>query len=444
MILHSFNTRLCGMKTLTSFPKETPVSFPVKATRGGGSVTIYHKSILKGEVAYDQFLIPFKGDNGERRFHHFPAYERARAKGNEMLDLRESGQANAVTLTETDKVIYNRAQAAVRPIGVALDQAAIAYAHYWQRMGGDYYNEAVEQFIARRDTLKPITVPDLVKEFIAQKTVSTKRGRGASPDYVKDLQARLGRFAETFPGPIGSIAPDNVLTFLDGLKMSARTRFNYARLLRSLFRFGQSRRFLARDVDPMEGIDINFDDDGEVEIFTVPELTRLLSSARPELVPFLAIGAFAGLRHAEIKRLDWSEVHLDGAEPFIEIKAAKAKTQQRRRVPVLDNLKAWLVPHARQSGPVAQFQNCSKQLGWLVENINKASADTDIPKLVWKRNGLRHSFISYRVEDIQDVAQVALEAGNSPQMIFSNYRQLVRPADAKEWFSIMPTKQPHE
>jgi hypothetical protein len=52
--------------------------------------------------------------------------------------------------------------------------------------------------------------------------------------------------------------------------------------------------------------------------------------------------------------------------------------------------------------------------------------------LTWKRNALRHSFISYRV------AQVALEAGNSPQIIFSNYRELVKPADAVKWFGLVP------
>jgi hypothetical protein len=59
---------------------------------------------------------------------------------------------------------------------------------------------------------------------------------------------------------------------------------------------------------------------------------------------------------------------------------------------------------------------------------------------LWKHNALRHSFISYRVAQTQNVAQVALEAGNSPQMIFRHYRELVRPADAKTWFSLAPDK----
>jgi len=36
---------------------------------------------------------------------------------------------------------------------------------------------------------------------------------------------------------------------------------------------------------------------------------------------------------------------------------------------------------------------------------------------------------------------VALECGNSPQVIFSNYRALATEAEAKEWFSILPPKQ---
>jgi len=54
----------------------------------------------------------------------------------------------------------------------------------------------------------------------------------------------------------------------------------------------------------------------------------------------------------------------------------------------------------------------------------------------WKHNALRHSFISYRVAAIQNVPQVALEAGNSPAMIFANYREVVTPEDAKTWFAI--------
>ncbi len=59
----------------------------------------------------------------------------------------------------------------------------------------------------------------------------------------------------------------------------------------------------------------------------------------------------------------------------------------------------------------------------------------------WKHNGLRHSYISYRVAETKNVHQTSLEAGNSPQMIFKHYRQLVSDAAAKDWFSITPAKK---
>ena len=66
------------------------------------------------------------------------------------------------------------------------------------------------------------------------------------------------------------------------------------------------------------------------------------------------------------------------------------------------------------------------------------SQKSEIAEFKWKHNALRHSFISYRVAQVQNVAQVALEAGNSPQMIFQHYRELVRPDAAKAWFGLMP------
>jgi hypothetical protein len=38
------------------------------------------------------------------------------------------------------------------------------------------------------------------------------------------------------------------------------------------------------------------------------------------------------------------------------------------------------------------------------------------------------------------VNRVALEAGNSPQMIFRHYRELATPDQAKTWFAIVPSR----
>jgi integrase len=64
----------------------------------------------------------------------------------------------------------------------------------------------------------------------------------------------------------------------------------------------------------------------------------------------LAIGAFAGVREAEIKRLNWSEV--DQKHELIEIKSSKAKSARRRIIEMQPNLREWLRPYAELTGSV--------------------------------------------------------------------------------------------
>ncbi|MFM8719994.1 MAG: hypothetical protein ACKOFH_10780, partial [Chthoniobacterales bacterium] len=58
--------------------------------------------------------------------------------------------------------------------------------------------------------------------------------------------------------------------------------------------------------------------------------------------------------------------------------------------------------------------------------------------ITWPHNGLRHSFISYRIAQVQNAQQVALEAGNSPDIIFRHYRELATEEQAAAWFAIRP------
>jgi len=62
-------------------------------------------------------------------------------------------------------------------------------------------------------------------------------------------------------------------------------------------------------------------------------------------------------------------------------------------------------------------------------------------KIEWPRNVpryvLRHSFISYRIAIVKSADQVALEAGNSPPIIFKHYRELTTEEEAEKWFSIL-------
>ncbi len=60
----------------------------------------------------------------------------------------------------------------------------------------------------------------------------------------------------------------------------------------------------------------------------------------------------------------------------------------------------------------------------------------------WLHDAMRHSFASYHLVKHRNENHTAHEMGNSPQMIFAHYRELVRPADAEAFFGIVPRDCP--
>ena len=411
--------------------------FPVSVKRGHVVVKIY----LTPSNGSDQFTVSYHF-GGKRVRRAFGDYHRALTEAETVATKLCEGELNVLTLKNEDRLAYVRAVEALKPTGVPLELAALQFAEIHQLLDGAASVRAAVEFFLKKH---PGNMPRKAVSAVADELLATKEGDGMSTVYLKDLRCRLGRFAEEFKGPISAVTPTEIEDFLRRLKLSGRSRNNYRRAIGTLFRFAEKRQYLAKGESVVSGVGLAKEEETEIEIFTPEELRRLLSAAEPEMIPFLAIGAFAGLRHAEIQRLDWSEVPLE--DGFIEIKAGKAKTASRRLVPVLDNLKLWLQPHWKPTGPVCGFANVSKQIlrvtaavdeTWRRERAASEGADSGEPLFRWKHNALRHSFISYRVAAIQSVAQVALEAGNSPQMIFRHYRELVRPADAAKWFGILP------
>ena len=164
-------------------------------------------------------------------------------------------------------------------------------------------------------------------------------------------------------------------------------------------------------------------DDSPPAIFTPPETKKLLQTALrydPRLVPYLAIGLFAGVRPLEIERLTWADV----LEHYIEITAAKAKTRKRRLVSLSDNLKQWLA-----LGGDLPLTNKRKRLARVVQ----------IAGLNWKPDIMRHSFASYHLAMHTSADKTALELGHrDSKMLFAHYRELVTKEAAQSYWSIRP------
>jgi integrase len=168
-----------------------------------------------------------------------------------------------------------------------------------------------------------------------------------------------------------------------------------------------------------------------IGIYTPQQIAKILSSAPEHLRPIFALGAFAGLRSAEIYRIKWADIRKD----YIVVEAGNSKTAARRLIPVQPALTAWLGTCKRGESDIelcARWSHESTFAAVMSECVRRAGVEP-------VNNGLRHSYISYRLAKVKDTAQVALEAGNSPNMIFRHYRELVKPQAAAVWFKVLPS-----
>ena len=256
--------------------------------------------------------------------------------------------------------------------------------------------------------------------------IENRRLSGASVRYCNDLRLRLGRFGRDVPGRnLAEITTAEIDDWLSRLGVAPVTRNTFRRDLRTLFSFGASRRYCSDN--PVIQSSKAREVDGDIRVLTIEQVKRLLASSVPEMIPFWTIGLFSGLRRAEIERLDWAQIDLN--ERTIEVKARHSKTAARRLASIQPNLAAWLRPHRRPAGPVCP-QNLRK---FSEEDRDRAGLLEDLPQ-----NASRHSFGSYHLAHFNDAAALALQMGNSPNVIFKHYRQLVKPKEAAGYWQIAP------
>ena len=169
----------------------------------------------------------------------------------------------------------------------------------------------------------------------------------------------------------------------------------------------------------------------------------------------MILASFAGIRTRELfenKRsiapskevLQWEHITLTGDEPRIVVPASVAKVPSKRTIPISPQLAKWLRPYKGRTGPI-----CPGLVPWNAprktaaipnpQSVNQIIADAvGVP---FKKNGLRHSFGTYRTLMVGHVGPVALEMGNSEAKVKENYFDAGKTKqEAKDWFAITPTK----
>lgn len=396
----------------------------VEIGSGPSKVRIY---TINRKDGYDQFTLSWK-EGGRRRTRCFACMDEAKMVAQQLTVRLLNGMSGACEATRRDIDLLRYCERIADEFGTTLAAAIEEWASARRTAGEVPLSDAVRFYAANRADL--LAVRSNVQ--VADEFVESLKRKGVSAVYVRNATNNLKRFTDTVAGNIADVTPADINRFLDSLtKLGPVSKNSIRRNVVTMFSFAKKQGYLHPDrKTAAEQSDSFIVPDTEISIFTPLEMERLLSAAHARILPLIAIGGFAGIRSAEVGRLNWQDIKWDRGH--IEIAGRKAKTAARRLAPLTDNLKAWLAPWRGETGPIITISDASGAL-------SDTAAKAGIPG-GWRQNALRHSFISYRVAETGDVPRTALEAGNSPKMIFRHYREVVDEHEARTWFSIMPPK----
>jgi integrase len=279
-----------------------------------------------------------------------------------------------------------------------------------------------------RDAERSISLSNLVEEYLA----AQKRLK-RSQAHITDLKQRLGRFKEDFgERPIRTVTTVEIERWLHRLKLSPQSINNFRARLGALFSYAEKRSYVEKN--PISAIDKIKLVDAPPQILTPEQLQKALETCPADLLPCIALGAFAGLRTAELLRLEWEDI--DMKRGFINVAASKSKSAKRRLIPITPNLADWLRPYSQNKGKLYPYSH-----RWYHLNVDLLKKPAGLAK--WPNNGLRHSFASYHLAKYQNAPQLALEMGHTtPRMIFDNYREVVTPEEAQRYWNVVPASRP--
>jgi len=340
----------------------------------------------------------------------------------------EFGTASKLTTAERSAVVESREN--LKRLGLSISEAIEFAVSYHER--------------AKRST----TVRDFFATFTEKwSRKRNKRGLPLSDAYLKELQKRLGRFVDKFGDTtIANIEDTHVEDWLDNLSKNfdPQTVEHHRRNVFTMFEYAVKKKYADENpVQNVEGITVG---DALPGILTPSQLSDLLTSADDEILPAFAIGAFAGVRDAEIKRMDWTMIDFEAAT--ITLSEDVTKSRNFRIVTMPDNLVEWLKPRAKLTGPIwpkngRKLHDAAKIKAGFAdpEKLPKTEREKREDWNEWPHNALRHSYASYHFMFYKDTRELALNMGHTDhRMIVKHYRKRVSEKAAKTYWKIVPNQ----
>jgi site-specific recombinase XerD len=403
-------------------PKRTRITAPKTAAV---KLTIRPVTRHKNGSVWVTYLVQGWKENGKWQRRQFKEEEEAKSfAALKQVEMENKGRAQRMILSALTQDQHDAALS-------ALDRL------------GDHYSldDAVDFFLKHhRPPEFTIRLRDALKLYI-----DDKERDGLRPRTISALKASIKRFIDSTDDPwTHEVTRQQVEGYLRGLRSAdgekkASKKFwnNTLNELRGFFAWvatadkATNRPFTfenpAAAVRAYDARQVREEQNARpitTDLKTVPRIFSALCRWRGgSMVRYYALAYFAGIRPAEIERMNGREAELINLKTrIITIPANISKTRHERHVTISDNLAAWLEAYPPPTIP----GNFGRMLSAVKKHFGLSHDEA------------RHSFISYHVALHRSLGDAALQAGNSESIIRRHYLNLHPKDEGADFFRIVP------
>jgi len=265
-----------------------------------------------------------------------------------------------------------------------------------------------------------------------RETIDAKRAENLRERYLDGLEVYLHKFAggrtETF---VDRFTVADIEQWFDLRKEALSTRRSNLGRLGSLFDLCWRRGYAKENVC-LRVATPKIDHKPPV-ILTPKQAQAMLTTCRKEhrqILPWLVLGLFCGIRPEELTKLTWADVDLKAGT--VRVDAAASKVRRRRIVGMHKTAIAWL----KACRPDKGGRPIVSSVTTLRRHRRKLR---DALKLEWEQDLLRHTAASYLLALHKDPNKVATMLGNSARILEQHYKELVTAKDCEAFWNLSPS-----
>jgi integrase len=274
-----------------------------------------------------------------------------------------------------------------------------------------------------------VTVPEAFDAYLKAKGHLSAVHR----QQILSVKHRFGQIPNTLG--ISEIDAQQIETVLSPLSSGSRNR--YMRVLRAVWNYAIRKGWTKNN--PINRLDFIVLPRKSVRIFSNEQITSMLKCSAAEhleMLPYFALGAFAGLRvdSGEMYKFRWEDISFD--ENTIKIREEISKTGKTRFIPLANCLNAWLTLYLEKTGSL-RGTVLRPPYGTLRKVRWKICGQL---ALSWIPAGLRHSYASAMINSGRGIDETCLALGHqgNPKMLWDHYYLVTTREQAEAYWRILP------